>query len=251
VVAGDLFDDYHRNGQTYPLQEVALGTPLDGVRFFNVMGGFVAPGTTREPSRTPMWLPKATAYPTPDHGEVPIPAFLTGAVQMEAELAVVVGRPLRKATAAEAHDAIFGWTVFNDLTAVEYGFEQLTPLWATAKSIDGFTAWGPWIHRDLSEDRVMQGLEITGYVNGAEAQRGDTRYFAFTPSEMLSHVSQLIGLVPGDVLALGTPYPAPNVKVGDHVVSEVEEIGALNTYLVADLGQPPATWPRGASAPAR
>ena len=106
-----------------------------------------------------MWLPKPTAFPTGDHGEIRCPAALTAPIQMESELAVVIGSALRKASPAEAHDAIYGWTVFNDLTAPEFGLGQLTPLWATAKGIDGFASWGPWIRRDLTEERVLEGLE--------------------------------------------------------------------------------------------
>ncbi len=62
-----------------------------------------------------------------------MPTVLTGPVQMESELALVVGRPLRNASVSEAADAIFGWTVFNDLTATEFGFGQATPLWATGE----------------------------------------------------------------------------------------------------------------------
>ncbi len=244
VIVGDPFGTYRRNGQSIPLEDVTLGTPLEGVRFFNVMGGFVEPNTVRGPERLAMWLPKATAFPTGNHGEVQLPAVLTGPVQMEAELALVVGHPLRNASVAEAHDAIFGWTVFNDLTATEFGFAQATPLWATAKSIDGFTSWGPWIRRDLTEERVMEGLDIVGYVNGEKRQEGNTQWFAFTPSEMLSHVSHLIGLQTGDVLALGTPYPAPDLTIGDHVVCEVQEVGTLHNYLVAASGNDPQTWPR-------
>jgi 2-keto-4-pentenoate hydratase/2-oxohepta-3-ene-1,7-dioic acid hydratase in catechol pathway len=169
---------------------------------------------------------------------------------MESELAVVIGRPLRKVSPAEAHDAIYGWTVFNDLTAPEFGMGQLTPLWATAKGIDGFASWGPWIRRDLTEERVMDGLEISGYVNGAKAQSGSTKWFAFTPSEMISHVSQLISLDPGDVIALGTPYPAPEINVGDQVVCEVEQVGTLTNYIVADTGEMPRTWPQAKPIPA-
>ncbi len=163
---------------------------------------------------------------------------------MESELSVVVGRPLRNASPAEAHDAVFGWSVFNDWTATEFGNVPAVGLWAAGKSIDGFTSWGPWIRRDLSEERVMEGLAINGYVNGEQSQAGNTKYFAFTPSEMLSHISRYISLFPGDVVALGTPYPAPEVTVGDHVVCEVEEVGVLNNFIVADSDEPRSLLPR-------
>jgi 2-keto-4-pentenoate hydratase/2-oxohepta-3-ene-1,7-dioic acid hydratase in catechol pathway len=163
---------------------------------------------------------------------------------MESELAVVVGRPLRKASPAQAHDAIFGWSVFNDLTASEYGDFAAVGLWALGKSVDGFSSWGPWIRRDLSEERVMEGLAITGMINDRQVQQGTTSLYCFTPSEMLSHISHRISLFPGDVVALGTPSTPPPVVVGDHVVCEVEEVGSLHNYMVADTDQPPSLTPR-------
>ena len=244
IVVGDLYGDHRRNGQSLAMEDVVLGAPLDGVRFINVMGGFNEPGTTRPPERQPMWLPKATNYASGDGAEIQMPAVLTGPMQIESELAVVVGRPLRKAGPAEAHDAIFGWSVFNDLTAPEYG---AMGFWAVGKSMDGFTSWGPWIRRDLTEERVMEGLAITATVNGAQVQSGNTRYYCFTPSEMLSHVSHRISLFPGDVVALGTPPPPPEVVVGDHVVCEVEEVGVLHNYIVEDADAPPSLVPRPTS----
>jgi 2-keto-4-pentenoate hydratase/2-oxohepta-3-ene-1,7-dioic acid hydratase in catechol pathway len=241
VVVGDPYGGPRRNGQSLAMEDVVLGAPLEGVRFINVMGGFVEPGTTRPPERQPMWLPKATNYASGDGAEIQMPAVLTGPMQIESELAVVVGRPLRKAGPGEAHEAIFGWSVFNDLTAPEYG---AMGFWAVGKSMDGFTSWGPWIRRDLTEDRVMEGLAITATVNGTQVQSGNTRYYCFSPSEMLSHVSHRISLFPGDVVALGTPPPPPEVVVGDHVVCEVEEVGVLHNYIVEDTDAPPPLLPR-------
>lgn len=229
VVVGDVFGEHHCNGQSFPLPDVVLGAPLDGVRLVNVMGGFLEPGTTRPPERQPMWSPKATTGASGDGAEVAFPSALTGPMQIESELAVVVGKPLRKASPAEAREAIFGWSVFNDMTAPEYG---AFGLWATAKSIDGFASWGPWIRRDLSEERVLEGLAITATVNGLRVQSGSTNHYLFPPSEVLSHISHRISLFPGDVVALGTPPPPPEVVIGDHVVCEVEEVGALNNHII-------------------
>jgi 2-keto-4-pentenoate hydratase/2-oxohepta-3-ene-1,7-dioic acid hydratase in catechol pathway len=243
LITGDPFGDYTHNGQSFPMEDVVLGAPFEGVRFIAVMGGFNEPGTTRSPERQPMWLPKAANYASGDGAEVQKPSVLTGPMMMEAELAVVVGRQLRKASPAEAREAILGWTVFNDLTAFEYG---ATGFWALGKAVDGFASWGPWVRTDLSEDRVMEGLAITGRINGVEAQSGNTQYYCFTPSEMLSHVSHRISLFPGDVVTLGTPFPPPEVNIGDEVLCEVEEVGVLHNYIVADTREPPSLLPRKA-----
>jgi 2-keto-4-pentenoate hydratase/2-oxohepta-3-ene-1,7-dioic acid hydratase in catechol pathway len=241
VVAGDIFGDHWRTGQSIPLSEVVLGAPLDGVRFINVMGGFKTPERPGTQDLPPMWLPKATNYPSGDGAEIQVPAVLTGPVQIESELAVVVGRFLRKASAEEARQAIFGWAVFNDITAPEYGSMGF---WAVGKSIDGFTSWGPWIRRDLTEERVLEGLAITARVNGNQVQSGNTGNYKFPPSEVLSHVSHRISLSPGDVVALGTPFPPAEAAVGDHSECEVEEVGVLHNYFVPDTPDPPSTIPR-------
>jgi 2-keto-4-pentenoate hydratase/2-oxohepta-3-ene-1,7-dioic acid hydratase in catechol pathway len=241
LITGDPFGDYSPNGQSLPMEDVVLGAPFEGARFIAVMGGFNEPGTTRSPERQPMWLPKAANYASGDGAEIQKPSVLTGPMMMEAELAVVVGQQLRKASPAQAHDAILGWTVFDDLTAFEYG---ATGFWALGKAVDGFASWGPWIRTDLSEERVMEGLAITGRINGVEAQSGNTKYYCFTPSEMLSHVSHRISLFPGDVVTLGTPPPPPEVNIGDEVLCEVEEVGVLHNYIVADTIEPPSLRPR-------
>jgi 2-keto-4-pentenoate hydratase/2-oxohepta-3-ene-1,7-dioic acid hydratase in catechol pathway len=250
VIVGDLFapvgsGGYRRNGQILDLDSLTLGAPIEGVRFINVMGGFKM--AQSPPDLPPMWLPKATNYPSGDGSEIQVPSILTGPVQIESELAVVVGQFLRKASPDESRDAIFGWTVFNDITAPEYG---AMGFWAVGKSIDGFTSWGPWIRRDLTEDRVMEGLAITATVNGQEVQRGNTNLYRFPPSEVISHVSHRISLNPGDVIALGTPFPPAEVAVGDHSICEVEEVGTLNNYFVAEKPEAPPSQPPPRSATA-
>jgi 2-keto-4-pentenoate hydratase/2-oxohepta-3-ene-1,7-dioic acid hydratase in catechol pathway len=241
LITGDPFGEHTHNGHSLPMEDVVLAAPFEGVRFIAVMGGFNEPGTTRSPERQPMWLPKAANYASGDGAEIQKPSVLTGPLMMESELAVVVGRPLRKASPAQARDAILGWTVFNDLTAFEYG---ATGYWAVGKAVDGFASWGPWIRTDLSEERVMEGLAITGRVNGVQVQSGNTMYYCFTPSEMLSHVSHRISLFPGDVVTLGTPPAPPEVAIGDEVECEVEDIGVLHNYIVDDTIEPPSLLPR-------
>jgi 2-keto-4-pentenoate hydratase/2-oxohepta-3-ene-1,7-dioic acid hydratase in catechol pathway len=239
-IVGDVFGAYERSGTSTPLADIVLGTPFEDVRFVNVMGGFKMPDGAGA-GLPPMWLPKATNFPSGDGSEIQVPAVLTAPVVIESELAVVVGQPLRKATPEQAGRAIFGWTVFNDITAPEYG---ATGFWAVGKSIDGFTSWGPWIRRDLTEARVLEGLAITATINGVEVQSGTTSLFKYTPSEMLSHISHRISLSPGDVVALGTPPPPPEVSIGDHSVCVVEEVGELHNYFVADTVEPPSLLPR-------
>lgn len=244
VIEGDLFGRHDRSGRSLPLGEVTLLAPIDGVRFVNIMGGFKMPEHPGSEGLPPMWLPKASSFASGDDADIQVPSVLTGPVQIESELAVVVGTLLRKASPEEALEAVFGWTVFNDVTAPEYG-----PMgfWAVGKSIDGFASWGPWIRRDLTETRVMEGLSITATVNGAQVQSGSTREYKFPPSEVLSHISHRMTLFPGDVVALGTPFPPAEVAVGDHSVCVVEEVGELHNHFVTDTVEPPSLVPTSRS----
>lgn len=233
LISGDVFGAHELTGQSFPLEDVVLTTPVAPGRLFAVMGGFVAPGTERPPEAEPTWLPKSPSDPTGPGGNIPFWSVVAAeTLQAEAELAVVIGARLSRASVEEARAGIFGWTPFNDVTAFEKSWGGM--YFAVAKSLDGYAAFGPWVRTDLSEERVMEGLAITGKVNGVESQSGNTKYFKFTPSEMLSHISHHISLSPGDIVTLGTPYPTGEMAVGDRVETIVEEVGTLVNFVVSE-----------------
>lgn len=230
-IAGDIFGSHTRAAESLPLADVTLRPPVENSRIICVIAGFLPPGlTTRTAEMTPRWIPKAPNFVTGDGGEIPYPTHLKGVLWMEAELAVVIGATLRRASPDDARDAIFGWTVFNDVTAPEFGE---TGDWSTGKSLDGFGSMGPWIRTDLDEERVMAGLSISTLIKGNPVQSGSTARFRFAPSEVISDVSHRITLFPGDVISLGTPPPAPTATVGDHVELDIEEVGQLTNFVVA------------------
>jgi 2-keto-4-pentenoate hydratase/2-oxohepta-3-ene-1,7-dioic acid hydratase in catechol pathway len=233
LIAGDVFGESELTGQSYPVDDVVLTTPVRSGRLFAVMGGFLPPGETRAADVEPRWLPKYPNDPTGPGGPIPFwDVVKANTLQAEAELAVVVGATLSRASVDEARDGIFGWTAFNDVTAFEMAWENMM-YFAVAKSLDGYACFGPWVRTDLSEDRVMQGLEITGKVNGSQSQSGNTKYYKFTPSEMISHISHHISLRAGDIVTLGTPYPTGEMAVGDRAEVTVEEVGTLVNQVVS------------------
>lgn len=226
---GCIFRDPELVGTGYPVAGLEFDVPADPGRVIAVMDGFRRPGTTQA---APRWVPKAVSYVSPTGATIPYYAFLTKPIWSEAELAVVVGRALSRATAAEASEAIYGWTCFNDVTAIEIvdGGDC-----SMSKALDGYAVMGPCINTSITEEHVMDGLEITSRVNGRETQRGNTRRYRWRPSEMLSHISHRIALRAGDVVTLGTPPMPSEVVVGDTVECEVEQIGALaNTVVASD-----------------
>ncbi len=234
LMRGDVFGEHGFTGKSFALDEVVLTTPVPPRRLIAVMGGFNPPGEQRPVDAEPRWLPKAPNDPTGPGGPIPFPEVVKSeTLQAEAELAVVVGATLSRASVGEAAAGIFGWTAFNDVTAFEMAWDSMM-YFSVAKSLDGFAAFGPWVRTDLTEARVMEGLAIIGKVNDTNSQSGNTKYYKFTPSEMLSHISQHVTLHPADIVTLGTPYPPGQVAVGDRVDVFVEEVGTLGNVVVSE-----------------
>lgn len=159
----------------------------------------------------------------------------------EVEIAVVVGQAIERASPAQARDAIFGYTVFNDLSAREWQLAEMrNQLVMQGKNFPGFGPVGPWI---LTADEVPDPaqLELKLEVNGEIRQHDNCQDLIFGFDELLAFWSRT-GLEPGDLIGSGTPegvalrrQPDPEpffLKPGDVVRASVEQIGVLETRIV-------------------
>ncbi len=147
-------------------------------------------------------------------------------VDYEGELAVVIGRRCRKVSPEEAKDFILGYSCFNDVTARDIQKKEVQ--YTRAKSFDTFAPYGPWI--SVSTD--PSDLKIETRVNGEVRQKGRTSDMIFSPFELVSFVSKVMTLLPGDVISTGTPPGVGPLKSGDRVEVEIETIGTLINYAV-------------------
>jgi 2-keto-4-pentenoate hydratase/2-oxohepta-3-ene-1,7-dioic acid hydratase in catechol pathway len=147
-------------------------------------------------------------------------------VHHEAELGVVVGRTLTRATAAEARLAVFGYTCLNDVTARDIQREEKQ--FTRAKGFDTFCPAGPLVVTDLDPMEVS----VVCRVNGAEKQRGTTRDMVHDPFALLSFISNVMTLLPGDLVATGTPEGVGAMQRGDVVEVEISGIGVLRNPVV-------------------
>jgi len=147
-------------------------------------------------------------------------------VDYEGELAVVIGRRCKNVSPEEAKDYILGYSCFNDVTARD--LQQKDVQYTRAKSFDTFAPYGPWLSTKL--DPTV--LRITTKVNGEVKQEGTTSDMIFSPFELVSFVSKVMTLLPGDVIATGTPPGVGPLKEGDRVEVEIEGIGTLINYVV-------------------
>jgi len=139
----------------------------------------------------------------------------------EAELGVVIGRRARAVSAASAFDHVAGYTCFNDVSARNY--QRKDGQWTRAKGFDTFAPLGPWVAVGLAPG----ALDVRCRVNGEERQRGNTADLLHPVPALVSFISHIMTLEPGDVIATGTPAGVAPVVPGDVVEIEVQGIGVL------------------------
>lgn len=148
-------------------------------------------------------------------------------VHHEAELAVVIGTVTRKVAPEDVGAHLLGYTAANDVTA-----RDLQPMggpWARAKGYDTFCPLGPAIDTELDP---LEGLAVTCRVNGELRQEGSTADLVFGVAELVSFISHVMTLLPGDVILTGTPAGVGPILPGDRVEVEVEGLGVLVSPVV-------------------
>ncbi|MFO0013698.1 MAG: fumarylacetoacetate hydrolase family protein [Planctomycetota bacterium] len=161
-------------------------------------------------------------------------------VDYEAELVVVIGRRVKHATAREAQDAIFGYTVGHDVSARDWQKGKPGKQWFLGKSFDTFAPLGPAIVVGNSIADPCQ-LRIRCWFNGEVVQDSNTRELIFSPVFLVEYLSRVMTLEPGDVIYTGTPSgvgvartPPKFLHPGDTIEIEIESIGRLTNTCIAD-----------------
>jgi 2-keto-4-pentenoate hydratase/2-oxohepta-3-ene-1,7-dioic acid hydratase in catechol pathway len=149
-----------------------------------------------------------------------------GRVDYEGELAVVIGRLVRRLDQGNAIQAVLGFSCANDVTARD--LQKDDGQWARAKGFDTFCPLGPWIETDLDSS----DLAVRTLVNGQPRQQARTSQLEHGVASLLAFVSRVMTLLPGDVLLTGTPAGVGPLEPGDRVEVEVEGIGVLANEVV-------------------
>jgi 2-keto-4-pentenoate hydratase/2-oxohepta-3-ene-1,7-dioic acid hydratase in catechol pathway len=148
-------------------------------------------------------------------------------VDYEGELAVVIGRLCRDVPPERALDAVLGYTCANDVTARDQ--QASDGQWSRAKGYDTFLPLGPWISTNVDP----AALEVTTRLNGDTKQQGRTRDMIHDVPTLISYISRVMTLLPGDVVLTGTPSGVGPMQVGDEVAVSIEGIGTLTNRVVA------------------
>ncbi|MCU0694970.1 MAG: fumarylacetoacetate hydrolase family protein [Myxococcaceae bacterium] len=187
-------------GQNYRKHAEEMGKPVPAEPLI-----FMKPMTALNAHGAPILLPPASQE-----------------VHHEAELALVIGRTLTRATEAEAAKAIFAATCFNDVTARDV--QRREAQHTRAKSYDTFACCGPWMVRGLD----VSDLLVTCRLNGELKQSGRTSDMVHAPAKLVSFISHVMTLLPGDVVSTGTPSGVGPMNDGDVVEVEIEGLGVLS-----------------------
>ena len=228
AIAGHPFGPFELASTSFPLDEVRLLAPVVPSKVVGVGRNYAAHVREMgaEPPDAPvLFLKPSTAVVGP--GEpVRLPS-LSAEVHHEAELAVVVGRLVREVPVERALEAVLGYTCGNDVTARD--LQRSDGQWARAKGFDTFCPLGPWVETDLDPTDLAVGCRVGGEVR----QAGRTSAMLRGVAELVSYVSAVMTLLPGDVLLTGTPEGVGPVRAGDTVEVTVEGVGTLTNPVVA------------------
>lgn len=150
-------------------------------------------------------------------------------VDYEAELAVVIGRRCHQVREENFRDYVLGYTIINDVTARD--IQKKDGQFTRSKSFDTFAPLGPWIETDI---RDPDNVEVEAYLNGQRKQHSNTANMVFGVATLVSFISKIMTLLPGDVIATGTPSGIGPMNPGDVVEVKVEGIGTLRNRVVAE-----------------
>lgn len=150
-----------------------------------------------------------------------------GRVDFEGELALVIGRRARKIREDQAAEHVLGYTILNDVTARE--LQKQDTVFTRAKGFDTFCPLGPWLETDLDP----RNLALSTRVNGEVRQDSSTSDMIFDPFRLVSFISHIMTLEPGDVISTGTPSGVGPLAAGDVVEVSIEGIGTLSNGVTA------------------
>ena len=224
VLSGDIFGKYSETSTVIDMNDAEYMTPCDPTKIVAV--GLNYSDHAREMGLEipdfPALFIKPSSSAAAHNGTIIYPP-MSKQVDYEAELAIVIGRTASYVSEDEATDYILGFTCLNDVTARD--LQAQDSQWTRAKGFDTFAPVGPVIETSLDPDNA----EISLRLNGEIKQHSNTSNFIFKTKRLVSLISQIMTLYPGDIITTGTPSGIGPMKCGDTVQVEIEGIGILKS----------------------
>ena len=217
-------------GEVMSLPEVTLLAPCEPTKIVALGLNYrdhAAEFGNHVPDEPLIFMKPSTAVIGPDEAIV-YPA-MSRRVDYEAELAVVMGKTARHVPEDKAFEYVLGYACFNDVTARD--LQKKDGQFTRAKGFDTFAALGPWIETEITDP---DNLTVEAYLNGERKQHSNTSNMVFGVATLISFISRIMTLLPGDVIATGTPSGIGPMRAGDVVEIRVEQIGNLRNQVVAE-----------------
>jgi len=218
-----LVAGYDTTGDRVPIKDVKLLAPTIpskivcvGLNYTTHIGEIPGAHASEEPT---LFFKPSSAIVGP--GDSIVIPEQSERVELEVELAVVIGQIAKNVTEKEALNYVWGYTIANDVSARDLQFSDQQ--WARSKAFDSFCPIGPWIETDF----VPDGQELTSRINGETKQSATMNHMLHNVPRIISYVSQNMTLLPGDVILTGTPAGISQIVSGDIVECEIEGIGTL------------------------
>lgn len=226
-IDGEIFGEHTITDKTHTKADVNILPPCEPSKIvaigLNYSDHAVEMGSEL-PEEPRMFLKPRTAV-IGDGEKIRYPDHMSERVDFEGELAVVIGKKAHRVNKEDAMDYVFGYTCMNDVTARDLQKKDIQ--FTRAKGFDTFAPMGPVIETELDHG----SLEISTNLNGEKKQHSSTSHLIFNVPYLVSFVSQVMTLLPGDVISTGTPEGVGPMKKGDKVEVTVEGIGTLTNYI--------------------
>jgi len=221
-VVGDIFNNHKITEKEYSLSEITFLPPsmptkiiAVGLNYFDHANEF----QMKIPDEPLIFMkPPSTIIA---HNDNIIYPKMSKQLDYEAELAVIIKNRIRNIEPKDVFKNILGYTCFNDITARD--LQKKDVQWTRAKSFDTFAPFGPFISTELNPDN----LKIKLYKNSQLMQNSSTSNMIFKVDKIVSFISKIMTLFPGDIIATGTPSGVGQLEAGDIVEVEIEGIGIL------------------------
>ena len=227
-VVGDIFNNYKNTENVYPLAEITFLPPCVPTKIIAVGLNYFDHANEVQmkiPDEPLIFMkPPSTLIA---HNDNIIYPKMSKQLDYEAELAVIIKNRIKNIEPGDVSKNILGYTCFNDITARD--LQKKDEQWTRAKSFDTFAPIGPYISTELNPDN----LQIKLYKNGQLMQDSSTSNMIFKVDKIVSFISKIMTLFPGDIIATGTPSGVGQLEEGDIVKVEIEGIGVLknNVFL--------------------
>ena len=230
VYQGDMYSAPEKTGEALALDAVKLLTPTEPasmIVMYNNSHAIVAKKNAPLPEYPLFFIKPANTF-LPHGQAIVLPYQHSSRVVLEGELGIVIGKKCKHVAVTQAQDVIFGYTCVNDVTAQDIVEHPTLPQHVYSKAFDTFGVFGPVVATNVDP----YALQVEAWLNGQQCQQFSVRDYIFGPYELVSYLSQIMTLSPGDIVSCGTSLGVAPLSAGDHVEIRIPGIGSLINSVV-------------------